>query len=115
MRKLGAVTAGCLVWVVLVILVLLWGWKLMDFYVLGPAAVKKVMNETWGEVNTVRQTNLKQAEYLSLWNQWRREQPILFEYSGFQGDSFVVKWSDTLFIPVFPDITHTFRLTRLIR
>lgn len=115
MGSRGAVKTGCLLWTALVLLVLLWGWKLLDFYVLGPAAVKKVMNDTWSEIDSFRQTNIRQAEYLTRWNQWRREQPIPFDYSGFVGDSFVVEWSDTLPVPVFPDITHSFRLKRLVR
>jgi hypothetical protein len=115
MTRVGAVKLGCLIWIVLILIVILWGWKLLDFYVLGPAAVKKVMNETWGEVNSFGQTQVKQAEYLMRWNQWKREQPIPFVYSGFSGDSFVVEWSDTLPVPVFPDITHKFRLARIVR
>lgn len=115
MARVGAVKLGCLIWIALILLVILWGWKLLDFYILGPAAVKKVMNETWGEVNSFSQTPVKQAEYLTRWNQWKRGQPIPFVYSGFLADSFVVEWCDTLPVPVFPDITHRFRLARIVR
>jgi hypothetical protein len=110
MARVGAVKLGCLIWIALILLVILWGWKLLDFYILGPAAVK-----TWGEVNSFSQTPVKQAEYLTRWNQWKREQPISFVYSGFLADSFVVEWCDTLPVPVFPDITHRFRLARIVR
>lgn len=115
MSQNGAFRLGCLIWIALILLVLVWGWKLIDFYMLGPAAVKKVMNDTWNEVDSFTQTDVKQAEYLTLWNQWKREQTIPFDYSGFEGDSFLVEWSDTLPVPVFPDITHSYRLTRIVR
>lgn len=115
MNRIGAVKMGCLVWIAAILLVILWGWKLLDFYALGPAAVKKVMNDTWSEVNAFTQTPAKQAEFLAIWSTWKREQSIPFEYTGFIGDSFVVKWTDTLPVPVFPDITHSFRLARVVR
>ncbi len=115
MDNRGAFKIGCLVWAAVVFLVVLWGWKLLDFHVLGPAAVKKVMNETWSQVDALNTTPARQAEYLTLWNQWKREQNIPFQFSGFRGDTFVVLWSDTLPVPVFPDITRDFRLARIVR
>jgi hypothetical protein len=107
--------SGCVMWALLFALVLLWGWKLVDFYILGPAEVKKGMNETMDQVGRIQNTQAKQVQYLAIWAEYERNSEVLFSRTGFQGDSFVVQWSDTLHVPVFPSITHSFRLTRLVR
>ena len=107
--------AGCLMWAVLFCFVALWGWKMMDFFVLQPAGVKKGMNEVADQVNRIQNTAAKQVEYLSLWADHERSLERVFSTTAFSGDSFIVEWHDTLDVPVFPSIPHTFRLTRLIR
>ncbi len=106
---------GCLLWVALFLMLVLWGWKLIDFYVLGPAVIKKGMNETIDQVSRMNNTSAKQVEFLSRWSEWRRTGTTLeFTTSAFQGDSFIVEWTDTLHVPIFPSIPHDFRLSRII-
>lgn len=102
-------------WAVLFCFVLLWGWKLMDFFILQPAAVKKDMNEVADTVNRIQNTAAKQVEFLSSWADFERSSDMVFSTTAFSGDSFVVEWHDTLNVPVFPSIPHTFRLTKLVR
>jgi hypothetical protein len=106
---------GCLLWVTLGLLVVLWGWKLVDFYIIGPATVKKGMNETLDQVSRMNNTAAKQVEYLSIWADWERTSLVSFSSAAFQGDSFVVQWVDTLHVPVFPSIVHNFKLRRLVQ
>jgi hypothetical protein len=106
---------GCLLWVTLAVFVVLWGWKLVDFYVIQPATVKKGMNETSDQVSRMQNTAAKQVEYLSVWAEWERTSDIPFTSTAFQGDSFVVEWVDTLHVPVFPSIVHSFRLKKLVQ
>ncbi len=58
---------GCLMWAVLFCFVLLWGWKLMDFFILEPAGVKKDINEIVDQVGRIQNTQAKQVEFLSRW------------------------------------------------
>lgn len=106
---------GCLMWAILFCFVALWGWKLLDFFVLQPAGVTKGINETCDMVNRIQNTSAKQVEFLSLWADYKRSTDVEFDSSAFQGDSFVVVWHDTLHVPVFPSIPHVFRLSRLVR
>ncbi|MCK5130844.1 MAG: hypothetical protein KAR40_01665 [Candidatus Sabulitectum sp.] len=106
---------GCLLWVVLFLMMVLWGWKLIDFYVLKPAAIKKVMNETVDQVSRMRSTAARQVEFLNLWADWRRSSTTAFTTTAFHGGDFVVEWVDTLHVPVFPSIVHGFRLTRAVQ
>lgn len=100
---------------VLFCLVILWGWKLLDFFVLGPATIKKGLNETVEMVDRINNTAAKQVEFLAKWAEWERSCETRFSFTAFQGDSFVVQWDDTLHVPLFPSIKHTFRLSRLLR
>lgn len=106
---------GCLLWVALFLLIVLWGWKLLDFYVLSPASVKKGINETVDQVSGINNTAAKQVEFLSRWADWKRTSSTPFTRTSFQSDSFVVEWVDTLHVPIFPSIVHEFRLTRIVR
>jgi len=107
---------GCLLWATLFLMIVLWGWKIIDFYVLSPAAVKKGLNETVDLVSRMNNTSAKQVEFLSRWSDWKRTgTTIEFTTSALQGDSFVVEWVDTLHVPIFPSIPHDFRLTRIVR
>ena len=107
---------GCLLWAALFCIVVLWGWKLLDFYVLGPAAIKKGMNETLDQVSRMNNSQAKQVEFTQRWADWERSSTtIQFSSKGFQGDSFVVCWDDTLPVPMFPSIVHSFRLTRVVQ
>lgn len=101
-------------WTILFCFVLLWGWKLIDFYVLQPAMVKKGLNESMDSVGRVQTTAAKQVEFNTIWAEYERTSEIRFDFSGFQGDSFVVQWADTFHIPVFPSIPHEFILKRLV-
>jgi hypothetical protein len=105
---------GCLLWIVLFCLVALTGWKLINFFILGPAAIKKGLNETVGMVDRINTTAAKQVEFSALWAVFEDSCDTEFSSTAFQGDSFVVEWKDTLHIPVFPSIQHTFRLTRVV-
>lgn len=105
---------GCLLWVALALLVVLWGWKLIDFYVLGPAAVKKGLNETLSQVNHMNNTAAKKVEFLVRWADWKADCPTRFTQCSFEGDVFVVKWIDTLHVPVISSIHHTFRIARTV-
>ncbi|MCD4707445.1 MAG: hypothetical protein K8S62_06880 [Candidatus Sabulitectum sp.] len=105
---------GCLLWVALASIVVLWGWKLIDFYILGPAVVKKGMNETVDQVSILNNTAAKKVEFLVKWSEWRAGCSIGFTQCSFEGDTFVVRWADTLHIPVFPSIRHTFRLKKAV-
>ena len=106
---------GCLLWFALFLIVVLWGWKLIDFYVLGPASIKKGMNETVDQVSRMNNTAAKQVEFLSRWADWERASSTPFTKTAFHADSFVVEWVDTLHVPIFPSIVHQFRLTRIVR
>ncbi len=102
-------------WALLFCFVLLWGWKLIDFYVLQPAGVKKGLNETMDSVSRVQTVAAMQVEFNSAWAEYERTSEIQFDFTGFQGDSFVVQWTDTLHVPVFPSIPNEFRLTKLVK
>lgn len=106
---------GCLLWTILVLIIVLWGWKLMDFYVLSPAAIKKGINETVDQVSRINTTAAKQVEFNRRWADWERTCSTVFLSASFVGDSFVVKWDDTLHVPMFPPIAHQFRLSRVVR
>ena len=109
---------GCLLWIALLAIVGLWGYKLIDFYALSPAAIKKGINETSDQTSRIQLTGPKQAEYLERWSLWRDSSGIDFSQTtisyGFQGDTFVVQWTDTLHVPVFPSIVHDFRLKKVV-
>ncbi len=105
---------GCLLWLALFLIIVLWGWKLVDFYVLGPAAVKKGMNETASQISAMNNTAAKKVEFLVLWADWRADCPTDFTQCSFEGDVFVVKWIDTLHVPAFPSICYTFRLAKAV-
>ena len=109
--------AGCLLWMVLFVFVALWGWKLMDFYILQPASLRKDLNEVVDGVNRIQNTQAKQLEFLARWREYEESTGRVFTTSKFSvnSDSFVVVWNDTLHVPVFPSIPHSFRQTRLIR
>lgn len=106
---------GCLMWGVLFVFVVLWGWKLVDFFILQPASVRKDLNEVVDRVNQIHNTQAKQVDFLSKWAEYERSVERVFTTSAFNGDSFVIEWQDTIHVPVFPSIPHTFRQTRLIR
>ncbi len=106
---------GCITWIILSCIVLLWGWKLIDFYVLKPALVKKGLNETLDSVSPAQITSARQVEFNRNWSELERNSEIDFDFTGFRGDSFVVQWSDTLHVPVFPSINHNFVLKKLVR
>lgn len=106
---------GCLLWVALFLIIVLWGWKLINFYVLEPAAVKKGMNETLDQVSRIGNAAAKQVAFQAEWAEWERSCGTVFSITSFSGDSFVVEWTDTLDVPVFPSIGHSFRLTRLVQ
>ena len=106
---------GCLLWIVLFALVSLWGFKLLDFYILKPAAIKKGLNETIDQVSIMNNTSAKQVEFLARWADWERTSGTAFTSTAFQGDSFVVQWVDTLHVPVFPSIGHSFSIKRVVR
>ncbi len=107
---------GCVLWIVLFSIITLWGWKLLNFYVLEPRAVMNVMVEMGFEVNSNTNQNAKQTSFQSLWAEWARSSSITFSpQPQFYGDSFVVVWQDTLHVPVFPSIPHEFRLTKAVR
>ncbi len=107
--------AGCLLWMVLFVFVALWGWKLIDFYILQPASLRKDLNEVVDGVNRIQNTQAKQLEFLARWREYEESTGRVFTTRAFSGDSFVVEWNDTLHVPVFPSIPHSFRQTRLIR
>ncbi len=106
---------GCLMWGILFVFVVLWGFKLVEFYILQPAGVRKDLSEVAEQVGRIQNTQAKQVEFLSLWADYERSCDRVFTVTAFSGDSFIVKWDDTLHVPVFPSIPHSFRQVRLIR
>ncbi len=106
---------GCMLWIMLFLIIALWGWKLFDFYVLNPAAIKKGMNETIGQVDRINNTAAKQVEFNNRWADWERTCNTDFLSASFVGDSFIVMWDDTLHVPMFPPISHQFRLSRVVK
>jgi hypothetical protein len=120
MSRRGAVSFGCVLWGVLIMLVLVIGWKLLDFYILGPAKVKRALNTIDAHVMDTINKDVKQSHFLRLWSELRDSPDGLpvegRPYTGmFSGDTFVVVYMDTLPIPGFPPLTHRFRLTNLVR
>jgi len=107
--------SGCLMWGVLLVFVVLWGFKLLDFFILRPAGVRNDLSEVAEQVNRIQNTQAKQVEFLSYWADYERSCDRVFTTTAFSGDSFIVEWEDTLHVPVFPSIPHSFRQTRLIR
>lgn len=106
---------GCMLWAMLFLIIVLWGWKLIDFYVLSPAAIKKGLNETIDQVSPMNTTAAKQVEFNNIWADWERTCSTDFLSASFVGDSFVVMWDDTLHVPMFPSIAHQFRLSRVVK
>lgn len=106
---------GCLMWAVLFVFVALWGWKLMEFFILQPAGVRKDLSEVAESVNRIQNTQAKQVEFLSRWAEYERTCDRVYTSTAFSGDTFIVEWEDTLDVPVFPSIPNTFRQKRVIR
>ncbi len=96
-------------------MLLLWGWKMVDFYLLKPSMVKKMLNETMDSVSPAQTVSAKQVEFNARWSEFERDSEVSFDFTGFRGDSFIVQWRDTLHVPVFPSISHNFVLRKLVR
>jgi hypothetical protein len=95
-------------------------WKCIDFYVLGPAAVKRAMNKVDANVTDTYDRTIKQTEFLRLWAELRDSPEGIPEMRHpnsyfFSGDTFVVIWVDSLPIPGFPPLRHSFRLSKVIQ
>ncbi len=106
---------GCGIWLVVVLLVVLMGYKVLDFYKIGPAVVKKGLNETIDQVHGINNPSAKKVAFNEYWADWERASMIPFIQTSFEGDSFIVRWNDTLHIPVFPSIIKEFRISRVVQ
>jgi len=120
MSRRGAVSFGCVLWGAVIMFVLVIGWKLIDFYILGPAKVKRAMNTIDAHVMDTLDKGVKQSHFLTLWSELRDSPDGLPEMrypntAMFSGDTFIVMYEDSLPIPGFPALKHDFRLTSLVR
>jgi hypothetical protein len=120
MSRRGALSFGCLLWGALILLVVVIAWKCIDFYVLGPAAVKRAMNRVDANVTDTLDRALKRQEFRRLWEELRDSPDGLPEMrfpntAMFSGDTFIVMYEDSLPIPGFPPLRHSFMLRKLIR
>jgi hypothetical protein len=120
MSRRGALSYGCALWGALILFAVVIGWKVIDFYVLGPAMVKRAMNQVNAHVTDTLDRNLKQTEFNRLWADLRESPEGLPEMqypntAMFSGDTFVVMYEDSIPVPGFPAIRHTFRLRKLVR
>jgi hypothetical protein len=107
-------------WGALILLLAVVAWKFIDFYVLGPAAVKRAMNKVDANVTDTLDRAFKREEFRRLWEELRDSPDGLPEMQFpntaiFSGDTFIVIYEDSIPIPGFPSIRHTFRLRKLIR
>ena len=120
MNRRGGVSFGCLIWGAVILFAAVTAWKLIDFFILGPAKVKRVMNQVYSECDDNLNPNLVQAQYLREWAELRDSPDGIPEMRApntatFSGDTFVVEFSDSISIPGFSPYRHTFRLSRLVR
>ena len=95
-------------------------WKLIDFYILGPAKVKRALNTVDAHVMDTLDKGVKQSHFNTLWGELRDSPDGLPEMrrpniAFFSGDTFIVMYEDSIPIPGFPTLKHNFRLTSLVR
>jgi hypothetical protein len=122
MSRRGALSFGCLLWGCLILFVIVSAWKCIDFYILGPAAVKRAMNTVDANVTDTLDRAFKREEFRRLWNELLRESPEGLpnmqdprNSAFFSGDTFIVMWLDSLPIPGVPPLRHSFRLSKVIQ
>ncbi len=117
MSKRGALSFGCVLWGALILFAAIVGWKFIDFYILGPAAVKRALNMVGAHVSDTLNRDSKLIEFRRLWIELYNESEDLPEIDSptFSGDTFIVTWVDSIPIPGFPAHRHTFRLRKFVR
>jgi len=118
MDRRGTSRPGCLVWLSLVLLLLAFIWKTLDFFVLNPAGVRAAVNDAYDVVRVHRGTiDAKKVRFLEAWSDIRENTTDDYvrrcSRPAFEDDSVFVDYSDTLHLPAFPDIVHDFRIYRI--
>jgi hypothetical protein len=118
----GAVKSSCLLLAAAALLVLVSGWKALDFLVLRPASVRGELNDVCDTVRGYRgREDERRITFLENWrthcdstgNEYvLRCHPPRGAAPTFSNDTLFVQYPDTLHIPVFGRIVKVFRISR---
>ncbi len=120
MRRIGAIDFGCLFTGALVLLVLVMGWKLLDFLILRPASVKGEINDIYDEVRLIDNPATRWQNFKQGWrvmvretdNEIIRANPHNIHVTSNQ-DSIYFDYSDSLCFPMLGSWNREFVVKRL--
>ncbi|MGM0627028.1 MAG: hypothetical protein ACQETZ_02600 [Candidatus Fermentibacterota bacterium] len=120
MRRIGAIDFGCLFTGALVLLVLVMGWKLLDFLILRPASVKGEINDVYDEVRLIDNPATRWQNFKQGWrvmvretdNEIIRANPHNIHVTSNQ-DSIYFDYSDSLCFPMLGSWNREFVVKRL--
>ena len=119
--RLGKVGLGTLAVFAIVFVVVVAGWKTIDFFILGPSAVRAAMGDVHDEIR-----NGEYRRYITLEQYWeefhdhwinvmhntRDEIVMRTSPPRREGAQIVITYSDSINLPSLPTFRHTFRITR---
>ncbi len=120
MRRIGAIDFGCLFTGALVLLVLVLGWKLLDFLILSPASVKGEINDIYDEVRLIGNPATRWQTFKEGWRVMVREtdndiiraNPHNIHVTSDQ-DSIYFTYMDSLCFPLMGSWNREFHVKRL--
>lgn len=119
----GVIRPGCLIWGALILLVGVMAWKMIDFHMLRPAAVKAAVNDAYDSVRGFRGTETeRRSTCREAWDELqsttdnRQIQNCVGPVGNdltFTNESVYVSYPDTLHFPLFGEYAKIFRISRI--
>lgn len=119
----GVIRPGCLIWGALILLVGVMAWKMIDFHLLRPAAVKASLNDAYDSVRNFRGTETeRRSECRQAWDELQSTTDNLQVQNcvgpvgndlTFTDESVYVSYPDTLHFPLFGNHARIFRISRI--
>lgn len=105
---------------VMVLLILSVVLKYVGMTTATPTGVKGELDEVFSRVSTIHPVSLRKAEFLKEWGEYRSSEECSQAVSssrflagnGFQGDVYVVTYSDSIEFPGFPTLRRTFSIEK---
>lgn len=119
MRRVGAVTLGCLVTGAGILILVVFAWKCIDFFILTPASLEAEIADVYDliRLERFRTPDLKMIQFQELWNDHLAETDMDLRPTAprLRGDTMFMEYTDTLHFPVFGSYEKTFVVTRLFK
>jgi len=94
--------------------------KYESMVTLTPAKVSRELEEVYGRVADVAPLSLRKAEFLMQWGNYRESDECsntvsasrFYSGNGFEGDVYVVSYTDSIEFPGLPTLYRNFRIER---